>query len=77
MMRTVSECDICKRIIVHKEKYITVLFKQKGQNGNRKTTRTICNNCILESRVLTKIELIEFDSTLLADNTEEIGENED
>ena len=68
MMKTISECDICKKEITHKEKYISIQFKQKGLNGNRKSTKSICNNYILESKALAKIELIEMDSTLLTQN---------
>lgn len=56
MMRVISECDICKKVIEDDEIYLAIQFRLKGIIGIRKDSRCLCNNCVQKSEILKKLE---------------------
>jgi len=43
--KSYTECDWCKKIILHNEKYFIVFYKKKGQIQNIKPSESVCKEC--------------------------------
>ncbi len=56
MMRTISECDICRKVIEDDEVYLAIQFRLKGIIGIRKDSRCLCKDCIEKNEALKKLE---------------------